>query len=806
MYSLPVCVGLCAFAQKGIYMSDSGPRIKLPIEKSLVVVAMVQIEGPLPNGKHLSVIQGRETYAWKSLEEIEARIKKAAQILDLLHALHPGIDIVLFPEYSLPVESAIPVLQGKADAYRFVIVPGSDNITPYPDVKILNRSPVIIPGLAEPVWITKSEPSQWEVGMIDAEPDQVNPFFYWEVNGKTYCLSIRICLDLTLAGQTNPMSAIPGLYLVPMCSPDLATLRTYADVLLRAEGGSASILCNAVGKFSTGQSCVMSVTAAGERLRPALELDSAKEQVSVFEIDCDRLVMPKKSQINTKPPLGKRFHYDIDQSGASGSGIRLIPVDFSQVEKARLIGVINPAIFDHYGKKMRISFLSVQEYASLIEKAKGVSFEILAVLGHHDIMITHLHEARYDMFYDVNQIVSWRPVTALEFDYSTSRRKGEFARQPFPYFRVDTYHKVLGVPVGESLASAVDIPDEEELREIFLLGENWEDETVSDATRDKFLARRWILGKTSRRPGVISGVMAISLDYAGIDVSEPLALFDYHVLPKIVHNNEVTSVYGGTGIKIGIQYLVRMTTSTDKLFELIEEIHKLAAEARVLISTTTYVVVKKLASLSLRGSFLLVSLPPNDIFYRDQHILPHLSERMRDEFKALSEGQQRRIISYFRATFNVLKILQTPLALEDKMPNLKGKLAMGLLKEDFEELREIHDILQSRVERTLRSIINEVVSEATLDGWQSGLNIPRGKTRDKLTYAEQIKVVLEAIRAGKLDEPDRRYVEELIATTDVRNWVKHSDWDRLTMTVFCAALTRYGEFLARWIERHGAIS
>jgi len=769
-------------------MSD---KIKLQIEKSLIVIALVQIEGPLPQGKHLSVIHGRETYAWKSLEEIEARIKKAALILDQLAMLHPLIDIVVFPEYSLPVEAALPVLTEKANLYKFIIVPGSDNISSYPDRKMLNKSPVIIPGFVDPIWVTKSEPSQWEVGMIDPDPDQENPTFYWEKNEKTYWLSVQICLDLTLSGQGNPIPGSPGLYLVPMCSPDLATLRTYADVLLRADGGSASILCNAVGQMSAGQSCVMAVTAAGERLRPALELDALKEQISVFEIDCDRLVMPRKSQIGTKPPLGKRFHYDIDQTGSS---LRLIPIDLSHTEKPKLIGVVNPAIFDHYGKKMRISFLSVQEYANLTEKAKKVDFEILAVLGHHDIMITHLHEARYDMFYDVNQVVSWRPVAALEFDYNASRRKGDFARQPFPYFRVDSYYKVLGVPIGDYSTNVIDIPNEEELRELFLLGENWEDETINEATRQNFLSKRWILDKTSKRPGAINGVMAISLDYAGIEVSEPLALFDFHLLPKIVHNPDVTSVYGGTGMKIGVHYLIRLSTSTDKLFGLIEEVHKLAAEARVMISTTTYVVVKKLSSLGLKKSFLLASLPPNDIYHRDQHILPSLSERMRNDFKSLSEGQQRRLISYFRTVFNLLKALQSSISLEDKMGSLKSKLALGLLRDDFEELREIHDILQSKVERALRGSIFEVVSEATLDSWQATLNIPRGKTRDKLTYAEQIRVALEAIRSGRLDESDRRYVEELSSTTDVRNWVKHSDWDKLSMTSFCSALSRLENF------------
>src|SRR5436305_14816224 len=93
-------------------------EIQVPLTDSRLVIAMAQIEGPLPAGKHLAFVEGRETYFWKSREDVNLRIKKAESILDFLHAAHPQVNIVLFPEYSLPVLLLLERLQQKADDYN----------------------------------------------------------------------------------------------------------------------------------------------------------------------------------------------------------------------------------------------------------------------------------------------------------------------------------------------------------------------------------------------------------------------------------------------------------------------------------------------------------------------------------------------------------------------------------------------------------------------------------------------------------------------------------------------------------------
>src|SRR5687767_12451694 len=94
-------------------------KYPLDLHKSKIVVAVAQITGPLPSGKHKTVINDRETLGWKSLNDIKSRIDKAVGILDELNKSVLKPDFVLFPEYSIPVQKALPQLQDRANEYGF---------------------------------------------------------------------------------------------------------------------------------------------------------------------------------------------------------------------------------------------------------------------------------------------------------------------------------------------------------------------------------------------------------------------------------------------------------------------------------------------------------------------------------------------------------------------------------------------------------------------------------------------------------------------------------------------------------------
>lgn len=93
------------------------------------------------------------------------------------------------------------------------------------------------------------------------------------------------------------------------------------------------------------------------------------------------------------------------------------------------------------------------------------------------------------------------------------------------------------------------------------------------------------------------------------------------MLPKLLENSSITSIYEGTGRKLSIHYLLRVTGSKDNLFAFIQEVHQLAVEARLMIMTSTFVIVKKWASLDLENSLLIPVLPPNEEAYRNDHIV-----------------------------------------------------------------------------------------------------------------------------------------------------------------------------------------
>jgi len=196
-------------------------------------------------------------------------------------------------------------LQKKADEYNFIIVGGADTIWQPDSTEIFNQSPIIIPTLEEPLWVTKRAVSQWEEGLVDEPAEVTQPILTWEADGREFWISTHVCLDFSLA--SDDFKSGGGLFLVPMSSPDVMSFLGWADALLRLPGGTATVLCNCVGEFAKGQSGVVAVNPGGKPFQAAFELSTTKEQVAVFEIDMQNLSPPKKTPTKQKVyPLIRR--------------------------------------------------------------------------------------------------------------------------------------------------------------------------------------------------------------------------------------------------------------------------------------------------------------------------------------------------------------------------------------------------------------------------------------------------------------------------------------------------------------------
>ncbi|MEK6334467.1 MAG: hypothetical protein AABM67_05930 [Acidobacteriota bacterium] len=773
--------------------SSKVQEVPLPLRDSKIMIAMVQLEGPLPHGKTIIASHGRETYEWRSLKEIKKRKAKAGLILDFLAEQHPDTNIVIFPEYSLPVREVLPLIKKKSESHNQIIIPGADNMRQRDRRVILNRCPVVIPG-HEDVWITKRHPSQWESQYVDEPLDASNPVFTWEVEGRKYWIAVHICLDFTYITQ-DPLrdKKEPVIHLVPMCSPDNQTFRTYADTTLLEDGGRATLLCNTVGERWPGASSLYAITPTGVRLQPAYELTSNKESVVFFELDCNNLVLPKRSTKATKSPLARIHVYNLDLVGDDFSLTHLAIKPRENQE--RTIGVINPYLFREYAKRMLITFINVARYGSLNETdVQRQGFESYTVLGHHDMMITHLHQDPNDLFFGVRQIMGWNP----SFDPTDLSSVDDGDSAKYSYFEVFTYHKVLGLKVAPAHRTAFreESPNSEELAQLLALSKDWNDENILEEVRHLFISKKWILGSTTKEPGNIDAVMTIYLDHPE-ELREPLQKFEDYVLPNLLDNPSITSIYEGTGRKLSINYLLRITGSKNNLFAFIQEVHQLAIEARLMIMTSTFVIVKKWSSLDLEKTLLMPVLPANEESYRNNHIVDKLSLEEKVKFIRKPREYQLNFIETFRGVENKLNALSKLMKFNQQTHDMLRDIVVGLFNEDFSVLRHPHDELQGQVESWIRDKTQATVPKNDFARIRERLGLQKGKTLDKLTYAEWLLVSIDCAEQGMIEDVSQEDLRRLLETTShVRNAIKHDDWAKLSIRSYVAALLSYLSFLS----------
>lgn len=778
---------------------------QIDLNKTKIIVAVAQISGPLPDGIHKSVTEdSRETLQWKSLADMDARIEKVCGILDELSKNAQKPDFVIFPEYSFPVKRAFAKLQDKANEYGFIIIGGADSIKQSDSGEIFNQSPIIIPNRKE-VWVTKRVVSQWEEGLIDEPPeDWKHPLLVWEVDGFEYWISTHICLDFSTAA--NDFTQGGGLFFVTMSSPDVQSFLGWADGLLRLENGTATVLCNSVGEIFKGQSSVVIVDPQGKAFKAAFELSSNKEQIAIIEIDLQKLSPSKKTPINKHSyPLGKRYIYDLQMVNGN---VNFHHLPETSEEKTLKRGVINPSIFyDVLGKKLRMAFLNVPQYTDVEKSVEEKEYEVLAILGKEDVMITHLAADRYDMIFDVTEAISW---IGIKGDTITRKNLDELEEDNFPHFRVDTYFKVLGKEVTDEnrkvFSKGKPFPTFQDIEKIFKLGQDWEDENVSPEERTKFLERKWILDVSTISPGQINAIMTISIKHAhGDKKANLLTIFEEEVMPILIDDSEVTSVYKGVSPGLGIDYLVRLSLKLNDgfqhLYETIRQIHNLSIDERLIVDSTTYIVVHGLAKLSLPKAILVTNLPKEAKGYRDKRIIPYLSEDERVGLLYQPEQDQLKLIDLFQPIDIALeKINYLDYIGEDKNVYLK-RLVRGIFNNSFDLLKEVHDPLQLVVERLLTNFINEEISDEIFTEIKSKDNkLPSQKAKKQLSYTEKILVIKNFAESSSNNEDMMDLTALLSPTTSRRNIFVHDRNDEFEIEKDVPCLSSYCEFIDGWKE------
>ncbi|MFN0139622.1 MAG: hypothetical protein ACKVQW_06005 [Pyrinomonadaceae bacterium] len=778
-------------------------EVTVNLTSSRVKMAFAQLESPLPNGKVIGVLpSGRETYVWSNKDQIELRLAKAMKIIEFLHDQHPGTEVLVFPEYSLPIvqESVSSVLQDYSNKYNLIIVGGADNIPDETWEKVYNKCPVFLPNNHEPVWIVKKNLSKWENRYIDEflEPAHQNPVLSWSVGGKKHYISIHICLDFAYVMRSQLFDTnAPVIRIVPMCSPDMDLLKGYADLTLTEDGERSVVLCNCIGKGSIGKSGIFLVSPSGEKLKASYEYEDDLEGLVCFEVDCSRLIQPKRSTAHTRDALENIHQHKIF---TTPDGIEIhpfIPRQSAKTSKA----IINPAIFQHLDKTMRIAFIGVEAYGTFNkEEISKPGFECYSVLGHSDVMITHLHQKAGAMLFDITHTIpGFQSGTTVGFDPGGTNFTAETSR--FPFFEVTVFHKVLGQKLTKESRHAFDGKSltAEELNNLLAISKNWEIDSVTQKMKEEFLQEGWILGKTNEEPGDIDAVITIYVNDPE-NVDRALRDFENRVIPQLIEKHFITSLYEGTGSRMSIHYLLRVKCDIKQLFSFISMIHATAAADKFSIKTSTFVIAEKWSPLDLEKNLSSRISPIVDVYLKNE-IVPLLDENGVDRLYSIDTELLQNVMEEHRNLKTSFRILEKRVSFSTpgKIQQMTQALTLGLARQEIRLLATVHDHLQGRVEEILRDLTERLVPDDYFEANKSTVNIPGGRAKLKLTYAEYLKLLMQSVKDGLIDQKMLEPLQNLFAKTkDVRNHVKHSDFNELTIEAIIQALNQYCAFLISW--------
>jgi predicted amidohydrolase len=754
-------------------------KVQAPFNSSTLRVAAVQIDGPLPNGKQVAFIKGRQRLVWTTKLEVDRRLNKAAKAIRGLGARHPDLDLVVLPEYAVPLEAAAPYFQRLSKELNIVIVGGGD-VCAQADGEEYNQAFIFAPDRTEPLRITKTSPSKWETGLVDFPETTDNPVLSWSVNGKDYWLSVFVCLDVVLAKETIVELPGAGIVVVPMCSPQFPPLGAYVDSLLRDEAeGTAVLVVNCIGDFA-GLSALYAVTRLGEAATPVLQLSPSAEGVFVAEVFLDNLSPKRITTPGVGDSVGAKWQYDLTTS----SDDVLLTAATTGPSEAGDRGVLNPAIFDINGQRLRLALLTVDDLESLVEKAKDVPFEVRVISGQHDLLISHLNDSVHSLFFDARQF----PLKRLSDD------DGE---QRIPYVEVETFFKFHGIKVSDrdrNVFVRQSVPDENELQDLLKLSTNWNDSAVALPRREKYIENRWMLGTSSVQASEIYAVMLIDLNYTGPGVSEPQVRFVHDVLPALVDVQHVVNLYQVTGHSIGAHFVLEMTGSRDDLYDIVDTVYKLAKKQRTLVRTTTCVIVKHLSNLDLVRACASEALPPSDSFYWYSSIVPVLDEADRKRARETASEHQRDCVTALRGLGAALDILSARGRTSEEINDLRKSLVTGIVLSDLQALRRVHDALQLETENRLRGIIDSILGSPRT---QDILTLPQGKTAVNMTYGERIRLLSQLNTKPESPQLDavRSRVQKLTNTTVPRNAYVHGRLEELTAQIVTEALQSHVAFL-----------
>lgn len=558
-----------------------------------VNIALVQLESPFY--KELLSIPNVDYYNDRFFQwaDPESQKKKIVSILKNIKEHAPDNlfpDIIVFPEYSIPYE-ILQEIQFFSKDYK-IIIAGSDMLRDRnSDNFKKNVCSVIIKDMGT-YFLEKNVIAEAEIGTIEiGDKEKCTLEICWEVNDKTFCIQIFICLDF-LKNHDLIDTDHGGITIVPMCSPTMKeyACRHYEDI--RYGGGKFLSFCNAVSlnkdskdPFMIGQSAIYGESKELDQNDAIISMEGTEGVIFA------RLDFSAPLAKMTKIPPTKTVESKISFSFTHD--YKLKKINHPQ-PKSRKIAVINPDLHLKQLELLSFVFLKTKKYSEIKNKIKSMgekaTFDSYGVLGDHDtVSISFLSTEDFKFLEGyLDHYTEERGISFVKVEKIIKFYKHAFESLPADSLDSLLYHPTLYGKLNQ-------------------LSKDWNVPNVTKEEREDFIDSKLIYGEYDIVDPIDDNLIRcfICLDLLRAN-RDQANLFETKIITDYLYPlSSVKSIYL-TNAPLGFdcKYLLHVIDHPHKIFSMILKIHSLSEDYYVDVLSNTFVAVEQLS----RGLFNRLSI------------------------------------------------------------------------------------------------------------------------------------------------------------------------------------------------------
>lgn len=551
-------------------------------------IALVQIE--IPFNKDLiekTAEDGTPIFKWKTIQPTREKILKIA---NSLLKKEPKLNLIVFPEYSIPSE-ILDELITFSNENKIAIIAGShfceDNKSN--DYK-KNICPIIYPN-NKIYFAKKTILSEFEQNKV-IPASQAGYEFYWKVQNKEVSLQVLLCSDYlsTAWGESKIDSSRPGLIIVPMCSNNIEEFCKLAQVHLRVPSGKFVALCNATGGMfwgslaKGGTSLFGSTPMAKSGPFAVIDNDEGVLVCSLYLLNPKMIRnKPKTLPPETGIPIAEDIlKYRIQQD--KNNNWELI----YQEKIDNTIGIINPNLLSNENKKLRLTLYKVLNYPRTKKILKIHDITSYAVFGDYDILCKTFEKETLprklkntvfpelietSQFFSVNKILWWEGHllnTMCEFDES-----------------------FLSYDEDASMIQSYEL-DDTQIEYLNRLIDDFNSKDIDISIKQKFLDDNILLGSKTKFGREINIKCFIYVGFPGIENFNQLKGIEENMMDRLCqHKNLIRGVYAGVASPIPWNYAIEAEVKDfHTLKDLTLTLHDIHHKFGIGVRTRTYPVVE----------------------------------------------------------------------------------------------------------------------------------------------------------------------------------------------------------------------